>query len=478
MKQFCAHHPTKAAHFQCPRCMSLFCKDCIAKREKGGIYQGEAIHLCPKCMIPAQWIGASNLIEPFWNRLPKFFTYPLSLRPLVLIIGVSVAGMIFSSPGFFTLIIHIAIWGMLLKYSYAALKATAKGDLVPPKLDRQTLSEDFFLVFKQIWIFAVIIFGFVFIQQSVGSIFSIIYLVVAILSIPAMIIIFVTTESLMNAINPMLFIPLALRIGWGYLLMYFFLILLLSAPAAIAQFAGLVFPLELTSFLVNAGSNYYTVISYHLMGYVILQYHREIGYQVEFQDFREKEDQREENIKGEDSGIVNQVSFMLKDGKHDEALALIQEEERQHGIKDPMLSEYYFKLLLMKNQMENLLAHGKRHLGILIQHQEKKKACETFLQCLGKDSNFLPDAAILFKVGGWLNESGKPKEAIEAYNRLVKSFPDETLVPKTLFQAAKIYNDRLMNPGKAEKILAATMKKYPDHEFIPHIRNYLTQMKT
>ncbi len=478
MKQFCTHHPTKAAHFQCPKCMLLFCKDCVTKREKGGIYQGEAIHLCPKCMIPSQWIGASNLIEPFWTRLPKFFTYPLSLRPLVLIIGVSVAGMIFSAPGFSTLIIQIAIWGMLLKYSYAALKATAKGDLVPPKLDRQTLSDDFFLVFKQIWIFAAVIFGFIFVQQSAGSFFSIIYMVIAVLSIPAMIIIFVTTESLMNASNPLLFIPLALRIGWGYLLMYFFLILLLSAPAALAQFAGLVFPPELTSFLVNAGSNYYTVISYHLMGYVILQYHREIGYQVEFQDFREKEDQREEKTKGEDSGIVNQVNFMLKDGQHDEALALIQEEERQHGIKDPMLSEYYFKLLLMKNQVGNLLTHGKRHLGILIQHQEKKKACEAFLQCVEKDSNFLPDATTLFKVGGWLNESGKPKEAIGVYNRLIKSFPDEPIVPKTLFQAAKIYNDRLMNPGKAEKILTATMKKYPGHEFIPHIRNYLSQMKT
>jgi len=50
-----------------------------------------------------------------------------------------------------------------------------------------------------------------------------VYLIVVIMSIPAMIIIFVTTESLINAINPMLFIPLAIRIGWGYLLMYFFL---------------------------------------------------------------------------------------------------------------------------------------------------------------------------------------------------------------------------------------------------------------
>jgi tetratricopeptide (TPR) repeat protein len=293
-----------------------------------------------------------------------------------------------------------------------------------------------------------------------------------------MIIIFVTTESLMHAINPAIFIQLALRIGWGYLLMYFFLVLLLFAPAALAQFAFKIFPPELTLFLFSLGKNYYTIISYHLMGYVILQYHQSIGYKIDFEDFRDSPDIRQNLKEGKGSELLNKINFMFKEGRHDEALVLIQEEEKKNCINDPDTSEYYFKLLAMKNRTDEMLVHGKRHLEIMVQRNEKRKACEVYKQCIAKDPRFGPDASILFRLGGWLNEFGKSKEAIGIYNRLVKTFPQAPLVPKTLFRAAQIYNDRLMNPAKAEAILHAIIKKYPDHEFIPSIQNYLAQMKS
>jgi len=478
MKLFCAHHPTKLAHFQCPKCNSTFCPDCTTRREKRGLSKGEFLDLCPKCMVSCDWIGAANLIEPFWNRLPKFFVYPLTLQPLGLILVLSIVGFIFRGPGFISMAVKIAIWGIMLKYSYAALKATARGDLVPPKIDSKTISDDFHQVFKQLGIFIAIFFGFIFIQQFAGIFFAVLFLIVAILSVPAMIIIFVTTESLMHAINPAIFIQLALRIGWGYLLMYFFLVLLLFAPAALAQFAFKILPPELTLFLFSLGKNYYTIISYHLMGYVILQYHQNIGYKIDAEDFRDSPDSGKDVKEEKGSELLSKINFMFKEGRHDEALVLIQEEEKKNGINDPDISESYFKLLAMKNQINEMLVHGKRHLEIMVQKNEKQKACEVYKQCIAKDPRFVPDAPVLFKLGGWLNEFGKPREAIGTYNQLIKKFPDAPLVPKTLFRAAQIYNDRLMNPAKAETILNAIIKNYPDHEFIPSIQNYLVQMKS
>ncbi|MBW1897616.1 MAG: tetratricopeptide repeat protein [Deltaproteobacteria bacterium] len=440
--------------------------------------KGEFLNLCPKCMVPSDWIGAANLIEPFWNRLPRFFVYPMALRPMGLILGMSLAGFIFRGPGFISLIVHIAIWGIILKYSYAALKATARGDLVPPKIDSKTISDDFHQVFKQLGIFIAIFFGFIFVQQFAGIFFAALFLIVAILSVPAMIIIFVTTESLMHAINPVIFIQLALRIGWGYLLMYFFLVLLLFAPAALAQFAFKILPPELTIFLLSLGKNYYTIISYHLMGYVILQYHQSIGYKIDFEDFRDSPDYGKGAKEEKGSELLSKINFMFKEGRHDEALVLIKEEEKKNGIDDPDISECYFKLLAMMNRIDEMLVHGKRHLEIMVQRNEKQKACEAYKQCIAKDPRFAPDAYVLFKLGGWLNEFGKSREAIGTYNRLVKTFPDAPLVPKTLFRAAQIYNDRLMNPAKAETILKAIIKNYPDHELIPSIQNYLVQIKS
>lgn len=478
MKLFCVHHPTKPAHFQCSKCNSTFCPDCITKREKGGSGKGELLNLCPKCMAPSEWIGAANLIEPFWSRLPKFFIYPLALQPLGLLLGMSFVGFIFRGPGFISLFVQVAIWGIILKYSYAALKTTARGDLVPPKIDSKTISDDFHQVFKQLGIFIAIFLGFIVIQQGLGILFAFLFLIVAILSVPAMIIIFVTTESLMHAINPILFIQLALRIGWGYLLMYFFLVLLFFAPAALAQFAFRILPPDLTLFLFSLGKNYYTIISYHLMGYVILQYHQNIGYKIDFEDFRDSPDSRKDSTEEKEPELLSKINFLFKEGRHDEALTLIQEEEKKDGIHDPDISEYYFKLLAMKNRIDEMLVYGKKHLGMMVQRNEKRKACETYKQCIAKDPGFVTEASVLFKLGRWLNEFGKSREAIGAYSRLVKTFPDDLLVPKTLFRAAQIYNDRLMNPAKAEMILNAVIKKYPDYEYISSIQNYLAQMKS
>jgi tetratricopeptide (TPR) repeat protein len=385
---------------------------------------------------------------------------------------------LFRSPSLINHIVQIAIWGVLLKYSYAALKATARGDLVPPKIDSKSISDDFHQVFKQLGIFISIFLGFILVQQFVGVIFAVLFLVAAILFVPAMIIIFVTTESLMHAINPVIFIQLALRIGWGYLLMYFFLVLLFFAPAALAQFAFKILPPELTIFLYSLGENYYTIISYHLMGYVILQYHRNIGYKIDFEDFRDSPGSKRDEKEEAGSELLSKINFMFKEGRHDEALILIQEEDKKNGIHDLDISECYFKLLAMKNRIDEMLVYGKRHLEILVQRNEKQKACEAYKQCIEKDPEFVPVASILFKLGGWLNEFGKSKEAISTYNRLVKAFPDAPLVPRTLFRAAQIYNDRLMNPAKAETILNAIIKNYPNHELFPSIQNYLAQMKS
>jgi len=41
---------------------------------------------------------------------------------------------------------------------------------------------------------------------------------------------------------------------------------------------------------------------------------------------------------------------------------------------------------------------------------------------------------------------------------------------------AQVFQDHLMRPDHARKILASIKKKYPDHEIIPHVENYLANL--
>ncbi len=468
-QKYCILHPTKLAHWRCSNCDSDYCPSCTLKQDKGG-------YLCPKCSSPTDWIGADNTLVPFWNRLPKFFVYPFSLGPMILISVLSFAETIFSGLSFFGLLIDIVIYGTLLKYSYAVLKITARGNMIPPGLDYQTFSQNFFHVFKQILIFVIIGIVFEFFATEMGPFVGYAFLMFALLSVPAMIIIFVITESILKALNPFVFVKLAFRIGWGYLTMYFFLVILLTAPAILAEFVVPVFPSVITRFFVSLFTNYYTIISYHLMGYVILQYHENIGYKIEFEDFKEADATLAETTEDPDANLLTQINILLKEGKTDDALLRIREQTKDRKITNLTVSERYYTLLKMKKQAAEMIVHAPTHLELLTQDNRKKDACTIYSECLSSNPNFTPSSSALFKIGGWLNENGNSKGAITALNKLAKNYPQDPLIPKAYFRAAQIFHDRLMNPSKAKQILTTILKKYPEHDIIPQVRNYLAHI--
>ncbi len=482
MTDYCKHHPTRPAHWICTKCGTSFCPTCILKRDKGGYLEGEIIHLCPKCVFPAQWVGASNAIEPFWDRLPKFFTYPFSsIQLLVLIFVLSVLSAIFSGQGLIDGLMRIAIGLVLIKYSFAALKATARGNLTPPKVDSETISNDILQAFIQTVFVVIIVAVFGVITATAGVALGVVFLIFGIISFPAIIMSYLATGSFFSAINPVLLVKLMFRIGWSYLLMYFFLILLYSAPAALLHFIHTFLPRGVNVFLFAFANSFYTIIFYHLMGYVLLQFHQEIGYRIDPEDFMDsstqsakKTEQAEEN--DENIQILNKVDFFIKEGKYDEALTFIKRETQEEGITDLALSEQYYKLLKIKKQTPALLAHASPHLKMLIQANRKENACEVFIDCLNSDNNLLIDSPTLLKLGSWLNETEKPKEAIKAYNKIIKEKPEDQIVPIAYFRAASIINEKLNNPARAKKILASLVKKFPNHDIIPQVENSLRQL--
>jgi TolA-binding protein len=123
-----------------------------------------------------------------------------------------------------------------------------------------------------------------------------------------------------------------------------------------------------------------------------------------------------------------------------------------------------------------MLEYGINHLELVIKDKQRNKALKIYSECMKIDPEFLPSARSLFKVGEWLNETGKVKEAVRTYNQLIKAYPENALAPKSYFRAAQIFNDRMMKPEKAVKILNGLIKKYPGHEIVPQIENYLGSM--
>ena len=167
---------------------------------------------------------------------------------------------------------------------------------------------------------------------------------------------------------------------------------------------------------------------------------------------------------------------LIQEGKLDKAIATIQKMTLHQGIKGINLSERYYTLLKMQKRQADLLEHAVSHLDKLVEKNEKSKAMAVFGECRKMDANFMPTAAALFKLAGWVNETGKTQGAVSLYNSLVKSYPKHPLVPKSYFRIAQLFHDGLMKTDKARKILSALQAKYPEHEIMPHVENFLARL--
>jgi len=389
---------------------------------------------------------------------------------LMLSIGI----VFFSKPGLINLIILLFLWGIWLKYSHAALKNTAHARYYPPKINSETIFEDFGIVFKQFAIFIIIGIALWQVVKLAGPLIAMIFLAVAILSIYAMIIVLVATGSLIHAVNPVVFITMMWRIGWGYLLMYVFLGILGGAPVALGRYVIGYLPESSHLFLFTLAKLFYMLISYHLMGYVLLQYHEEIGYDVDLDEEDSiLEEKRSDQPAG--GGVLNRVDILIKEGKIDDAIFFIR-SETGGNITDLELAERYYNLLKIKQTIPDMLKHGVTYLDLLAEAKDKEKLREVYSECVSHDQGFVPSTPTLFKVANCLNEAGNPREAINSYNRFIKANPKDPLIPKAYFLAANVINEKLKNPSKAAGILKSLIKAYPNHEIAPHVQRYLRQM--
>jgi Tetratricopeptide repeat len=482
MKTTCKHHPTEPAHWHCLTCDTYFCPSCVLKREKSisgvSVSSKQYLHLCPSCMQEAKWVAATTALEPFWTRLHKIFLYPFSLHSIILIVGLAILNMFFSGLTLFSKLMQLVLWGLLYKYAFAVLKSTAKGNLVPPALSKEVLTDDFGEAFKQIGIFIAIFFFFFLIVQFTSPVFGYIYLFPAILAIPVMIIVYVATGSVLHALNPVTTVKIITRIGWPYLLMYGFILILGGAPNVIVKMLLDFIPLKATQFIFFLANAFYCIVTYHLMGYVLLQYHQEVGYKIDFEDFCLNDTGQDTSEPDQQNEFTSLLEPMLKDGKYDEAIRLIEEYPEERIAEDAVLSNYYFSLLKLTKRQEKMLQHGESHLALLVKENEKQKALKVYSDCVSASNDFLPVPLTLLKIGGWFNEAGDSKNAIKAYNRIIKSYPDDNLSPKAYFRAAQIFSDRLMNVEKAKKIFTVIIKKFPESDEASLARNYVKQMPT
>lgn len=309
------------------------------------------------------------------------------------------------------------------------------------------------------------------------------------IALPAMIIILVVNQDIGQALNPLLVFGLITRIGWRYLLLLCFLLLLFGAPATLGYALIRHLPSELQMFVWVAVNNFYLLVTYHLLGYVILQYHERVNFPVEYEALinamypeigvpsivdPKQADGGSSSAQNESGRLLNEIGALVQEGKIPAAIELV----RPHAasIDDLTLSQRYVDLLEMAKNTDLLLAHIPRHLSLLLCAGEKQKAIKHYLFANTHKLDLKLEPQELFRMAGWLNEKGQAKAAIQAFSRFIKAHPSDALVPKAYYLVAQIFHERLMNPEKAKGALRGLIRKFPDHEMAGFAQSYIGRL--
>jgi len=324
-------------------------------------------------------------IKPVWQVIPQFFRYPLNSSVLPVLALISAASILTLIPvlGFF---IWLLLWAMLFKLSYEILSSTARGKMDgPPSVTEMSDS----IMFKHIGLLLMMGIAYGLLVGVVGSVlFALVLGLFLMLALPAAMMTLAMTQSLLQALNPAMWIQIMRTTGWAYLLTTVFLLLMLMSQA---QAEAWLLPLVGGSMALFAVvsmfiSGYFMAASFHLMGYLLHQFHEELGIDIDPSVEREKHGDKQHPL-------IDEANALVREGQVEEATTMLAEEIRRHGAERPV-HDHYRKLLFNRGDRAALVEHAREYLPMLIHSlDDRAGALNVFEESLKADPTFRPARA-------------------------------------------------------------------------------------
>ncbi|MRI31812.1 hypothetical protein EOPP23_02230 [Endozoicomonas sp. OPT23] len=409
---------------------------------------------CTLCHEQLTYLGAAHTAEPFWQIINKFFTYPVQLSSLSFLFVSVVIGLLAPYTGPAEPILSLIMMAVLIKYSLQIIEAVSFGSWEPPSLEDAFSADALSLFFKQMAIFFVGGVALYFIG-SLGWIAFFAALFFMLLGVPASTMILAREQSLFSAINPIKIAFVMAAIGWPYLLLYFFLIVLSGGPA---YFIG--FQLEPSPATVAASSflgGYFSFVMYAMMGYCLYQYQATLGYTAEMEEFGEVSEEDYRKSKAMADSLI-----LMREGREEEALKAVK-AALTNAATDLQLNKRFFQLLMLTASDEILQKFVGKYTQRLLIVRKDHEAADIYLEVRKRLKAYMPaTASDRFKLAKALSETGKARESLRLLFNMHKTFPDFAGIPEAYLLVAKMLSENMNNDEQARVYLDYVIKKYPD----------------
>jgi hypothetical protein len=412
---------------------------------------------------PAQ----SDPIVPFWDRLPEITRYPAHTSALITIVMLAFGNLSIFLP--FGQILSLLVTVALYRYAFECLRATANGYMEPPELMQSTDSS---LGWKQIGLMIIFILVAILGVALLGPKLGVVLILFLGICLPGATMTLAMDESLSGALNPAKWIAIVTRIGWPYLAVVALCLVILASQNYAAAMAASVLPLFIAVIVVGVISNYALIMTFHLMGYLIYQYHDAVGFEPVAPQMV-----RALARPDPDQDVLDEVAAFINEGKPENATELLRGHLRNRG-GTPAVHAQYRKLLRLANDREELLRHGQEYLNILMAQDKSRLALEILRDCQTIEPTFGPtDAGQITELARLAAHGAQAELALRLLSGFHKRFPKSRDIPKNYLLVATLLHERMNQDEKALALLKYLKANYPDDELMPEINEQMTMIE-
>jgi tetratricopeptide (TPR) repeat protein len=404
------------------------------------------------CHEEEESLGVSNNVTPFWRRLQESFRYPINFDSLLLIIGLSILTAVAAYMPF-SILINLLLTSALLKYSFSCLDNTSHGILKAPDMN-DAYGGGFGLALQVIFMVIVVIAVIWATSYFIGNMLASIVAIILIAGFPAMMINFAMSEDLFEALNPLKMINLMSSIGLPYGLLLAFIMIMTGSVSVISQIIGSDFSM-ITTILQSIVSNYYTIVIFHIMGYMIYQFQDELGFEssaILTSDVPQKS-VLENNL--------THIDILLKEGDFDEATRMFSEIIKTYP-DEGQLKYRYFELLIATHNSDELNKFASDYLMYLLKSNREDQISFTYKRILKLIPQFKPDTPELrVKLANICQQNGDVQSVIKLINGIHKDYPNyENIVDAyELMYNALILMPKLKKQAQMCRLLIEKLQK-------------------
>jgi tetratricopeptide (TPR) repeat protein len=412
--------------------------------------------------------SAKAEIAPIWARLPQISVYPLQSGALSMIALLSVLRLVDLIPmiGLLKLVVHFLISVQLYRYAVQALLDTAAGRLKAAEYSFEIdNSEAIDQIKLQVVLIAAIVLAFIFFGLKTG----LVTLAVIAVATPAATMSLAIERSLLHALNPINWVRIAAAFGPSYLLLVamcgFYFLAQLVAVAFLPPWLPALVSIPIIWFL----SHYTTVVSFHAMGYLILQFGDEIGYRSP-----EPEKLPElRHLRDPDQDLLDRVDALAGRGDARTAIDELRQQIEQRGGTQKT-HDRYRELLAAANDEAELARHARRYVSVLMAQDAHAKALQMLQACFASAADYCPDQIEeLRPLAEIASKYGRHELAVRLLVNGIKRFAKSKENPALALFAARLLSEKLGSDAKAVQLLTAVRARYPDHPLAADIDRQL-----